>query len=203
MSSNSAISLKRVTKVYRGRTVLSDLSYEFGRGGVCEIVGKNGSGKSTLLRVLAGVTPLNGGKVVYARDLKRTPIGYVPQRGGHYPELSLRDNALLISSMVSRRGRSLLGRPDLLAAFGMDDLVDRPLRTFSEGMRRIATFLAVWSSQPRIVVADEPLAGVDPANAEKLLNLLIGNDIGAELRIVTSHQPLVEGAAILDLSAGR
>lgn len=197
----SAIELRSLGKRFGKRDVIAIDSFAIEAGDLVEIVGRNGSGKSTLVRMMAGVSPLSRGSIDFSPEAEG-PVGYVPQRGGHYGELTLAENALMLSSVLSAKGDSLLARADLIDQFELRPLLDQRLRTLSEGMRRVVTFLCVWATRPRVLLADEPLAGVDATNSKRLVELLVGNEIGALVRIVTSHTPQLPGR-VLDLDADR
>jgi ABC-2 type transport system ATP-binding protein len=195
----SAIELRSVGKRFGKRQVVSIGEYDIETGDLVQIVGRNGSGKSTLVRIMAGVSRASSGSVRFAQEVSG-PIAYVPQRGGHYGELSLADNARLLSSVISPSGHSLLTRPDLIESFELGPSLDAPVRTLSEGMRRVVTFLCVWATRPKVILADEPLAGVDALNSARLVDLVVGNEIEAAVRVITSHVPQLPGR-ILDLTA--
>jgi ABC-type multidrug transport system ATPase subunit len=193
------IEFKNLGKDFGKRQIISidDLAVE--SGALLEIVGPNGSGKSTLVRMMASASRPSRGSIVYAREAQGA-IGYVPQRGGHYGELTLAENALLISSALSSSGRSLLSETALIESFQLKTVLHQPVRTLSEGMRRVVTFLCVWATRPAVILADEPLAGVDANNSKRLVDLIVANEIGALARVVTSHVQQFP-SQVLDLGA--
>lgn len=167
---------EHLTKDYGGKGIL-DLSVTF-QPGIYGILGPNGSGKSTLMNLLADNIPRTAGAVTWdgVDILKlgkgyRALLGYVPQRQGFYPGLSpvafLKYMAKLKGQSVSRRGCV-----ELLARVGLSSVQDVPLRTFSGGMCQRVLLAQALLGNPKILLLDEPTAGLDPWERIRIRNLI-------------------------------
>ena len=164
------------------------------------VSGHSGSGKSTLANMLAGIlTPtaghvrLDGTDLYSLRDeelsrLRNERIGLVPQGHTALRALTVLDNVLLPSILYSRDEAPAERARELLAAVGLDDLADAAPTELSGGeLRRMAIARALLMD-PAIVIADEPTAGLDSANATAVLTLLRDAADRAAAVLVVSHE---------------
>ena len=164
------------------------------------VSGHSGSGKSTLANMLAGIlTPtagyvrLDGADLYSLRDeelsrLRNERIGLVPQGHTALRALTVLDNVLLPSILYSRDEAPAERARELLAAVGLDDLADAAPTELSGGeLRRMAIARALLMG-PAIVIADEPTAGLDSANATAVLTLLRDAADRAAAVLVVSHE---------------
>ena len=164
------------------------------------VSGHSGSGKSTLANMLAGIlTPtagyvrLDGADLYSLRDeelsrLRNERIGLVPQGHTALRALTVLDNVLLPSILYSRDEAPAERARELLAAVGLDDLADAAPTELSGGeLRRMAIARALLMD-PAIVIADEPTAGLDSANATAVLTLLRDAADRAAAVLVVSHE---------------
>ena len=164
------------------------------------VSGHSGSGKSTLANMLAGIlTPtaghvrLDGTDLYSLRDeelsrLRNERIGLVPQGHAALRALTVLDNVLLPSILYSRDEAPAERARELLAAVGLDDLADAAPTELSGGeLRRMAIARALLMD-PAIVIADEPTAGLDSANATAVLTLLRDAADRAAAVLVVSHE---------------
>jgi heme exporter protein A len=199
----AAIELERLERWYGERVALGGVSVRVEEGQTLAVLGGNGAGKTTLLRLLAGLLRPNGGsaRVLGAslpRERWKLPalVGYLGHEPLLYRELSGRENLRYHSRL---HGVDAGRTEELLAAVGMTDRADDPVRDLSKGLvQRLAVARAVLHDPP-LLLLDEPRANLDPAAAE-LLEPLIGRTSG-RTRVLVSHD--VEGAlAEADLSLG-
>ena len=204
----AAIELERLERRYGERVALGGVSVRVEKGQTLAVLGGNGAGKTTLLRVLAGLLRPHGGSArVMGASLPgerwKLPaqVGYVGHEPLLYRELSGRENL--------RYHAELHGVPaprvaDVLAAAGVADRADEPVRDLSRGLvQRLAVARAVLHDPP-LLLLDEPRANLDPAAAE-LLEPLIGRASG-RTRVLVSHDvegALAESDAALGLRGGR
>jgi ABC-2 type transport system ATP-binding protein len=146
-------------------------------GSIYGLLGPNGAGKTTTLRMLLGIIdPSSGTRLVLGRDrpLDAAPeIGYLPEERGLYPAMHARD---AIAFMGALRGLPLAEgrrRADaLLAEHGLGDWARKPIRNLSKGMAQIVQLLGTIIHKPRLIVLDEPFAGLDAINQAKLEELI-------------------------------
>ncbi len=163
-----AVRLRGVTKRYNRITALAGIDLEIPAGSVYGIVGPNGAGKTTLMRILVGALAPDGGDVqVLGLDPRqerrrvRSQIGYMPQAPVLYEDLTAAENVAFFA-----RGHVLDAvRERVQRSLEFIDLVDRAgdvVRTLSGGMRQRVSLAAALVHQPRVLLLDEPTAGIDP-----------------------------------------
>ncbi|WP_081952324.1 ATP-binding cassette domain-containing protein [Kitasatospora phosalacinea] len=174
------IELAGVGKVYRGgKRALDGVGLTFGVG-LLGLLGPNGAGKSSLLRILATVTRPSTGTLRYrgvdavaAPDRLRRELGYLPQDFGVYPNLTAREFLAYLAAAKGLTARSARARADeLLELLNLTEAVRRPLGGYSGGMLRRVGIAQALLADPRVLVVDEPTAGLDPEERVRLRNLL-------------------------------
>ncbi|HEX4761879.1 MAG TPA: ATP-binding cassette domain-containing protein [Sphingomicrobium sp.] len=146
-------------------------------GCIYGLLGPNGAGKTTVLRILLGIIdPSSGTRKVLGRQrpLDAAPeVGYLPEERGLYPAMHARD---AIAFMGALRGLSLReGRrraDELLREHGLGDWARKPIRTLSKGMAQTVQLLGTIIHKPRLIVLDEPFAGLDAINQARLEELI-------------------------------
>lgn len=169
-----------VAKVYRGGVRGVDgVTMRLGLGLVA-LLGPNGAGKSSLMRIAATVTRPTSGRVLFdgtdavARpDLLRRNLGYLPQDFGVYPHLSAREflsYLAAVKGMPARTARTRIG--ELLELTGVAGAGRRPLGKYSGGMLRRVGIAQALLSDPKVLIVDEPTAGLDPEQRVLFRNLL-------------------------------
>ncbi len=197
------IEIKDLTKVYgrgdRSVKALNGLTLTI-ETGMFGLLGPNGAGKTTLMRILAGIVNPSGGDVRIAghdvateagRVAVKSMLGYLPQELGLYPDLTARqfiDYMGILKGMaepVARRRRV----EEVLEMVGLTDAADRVLKGFSGGMKRRVGIAQALVNDPRVLIVDEPTAGLDPEERIRFRNLLVGL---AEKRVVILSTHIVE-----------
>ena len=146
-------------------------------GSIYGILGPNGAGKTTLLRILLGlIDPSSGTRRVLGHDRPldaAREVGYLPEERGLYPSMHARE---AIAFMGALRGLSLAeGRrrgDELLERHGLADWGKKPIRTLSKGMAQTVQLLGTIIHHPRLIVLDEPFAGLDAINQARLEELI-------------------------------
>ena len=204
----AAIELERLERRYGERVALAGVSVRVEEGQTLAVLGGNGAGKTTLLRVLAGLLRPHAGSVrVLGATLPgerwKLPaqVGYVGHEPLLYRELTGRENLRYHARLHDRPPSRV---DELLAAVGVADRADEPVRDLSRGLvQRLAVARALLHDPP-LLLLDEPRANLDPAAAE-LLEPLIGRSSG-RTRVLVSHDvegTLAESDVALGLTAGR
>jgi heme exporter protein A len=202
------IELQGVTRHFGERTVLRGVTLSVTAGQTLAVLGRNGAGKSTLLRILATLLRQHEGEVkLFGEPLPRqgwkvrARIGLLGHEPLLYRDLTGREN-LLYHARLRRVEAARID--EVLAAVGMRERADDPVRSLSRGMvQRLAVARAVLH-RPQLLLLDEPRSNLDPAAGE-LVEPLIGRTSGAT-RVLTSHDPqaaLAEADLVLALSGGR
>jgi Cu-processing system ATP-binding protein len=189
--------------------VLSGLDVQVPTGLVTALVGPNSAGKTTLLKVVLGLTAADAGRIAIDGRLLdgdpdyRAAIGYMPQIVRFPANQTGRE---LLETLVAIRGRNEVPDLSLAEALLLGDQLDRPLGVLSGGTRQKINAVLAFAFQPRLLILDEPTAGLDPLAASVLKQrILADRDRGATV-LITSHViPELERFAdqILFLDRGR
>ena len=178
----NVIELDRVTIGIGGHGVLADTSFAIKRGEFIGVLGPNGSGKTTLMRAILGLIPPSAGEIrVFGRAPQRgdPDIGYLPQVRTVQPDLRVRGFDFIASSVHGERwGVPSLARADhknidaTLAAVGARDLAKRPLAEMSGGERQRLLLGQALLGEPKLLLLDEPLIGLDYRYQEAVIGLI-------------------------------
>ena len=176
-------------------------------GSIFGLLGPNGAGKTTVLRMLIGIIdPSSGTRRVlgHERPIEASPdVGYLPEERGLYPAMHARD---AIAFMGALRGLPIAEgrrRADaLLAEHGLGDWAKKPIRTLSKGMAQIVQLLGTIIHKPRLIVLDEPFAGLDAINQAKLEELIrretrAGVTVIFSTHVIAHAERLCEQVAII------
>ena len=204
-----AIELESVTKRYGRHLVVNGVDLRIEAGTSVVLTGPNGAGKSTLLNLIAGLTSLTSGKVTLAEKSRGDGIrgrgqvlGVLSHAGMLYDRLSGRENLQLHARI---RGLPAVRVDSVLAQVDMLDAAERPVRTYSHGMRKRLSLARLLLHEPAVLVLDEPFSGLDAASQERLSHVL-GSLRGRHTIIFSTHDPARAHAhadRVLTLDSGR
>ncbi|MFZ4569967.1 MAG: ABC transporter ATP-binding protein [Bacteroidales bacterium] len=188
------ISIQGVSKKYRGNKFgLKDFNLEL-KNGILGLIGPNGAGKSTLMRILAtisrpteGKITLDGIDIVKSPDTVRKILGYLPQDFGVYPNLTAMEFLEYIAAIKGFTGKSIKLRIEaLLEELNLTVVRNRPIGTYSGGMKQRIGIAQVLLGDPKLLILDEPTVGLDPEERVRFRNLL--TDLSGErIVILSSH----------------
>jgi ABC-2 type transport system ATP-binding protein len=186
------LTIDAIGKQYRGGNwALKDVTLSLGPG-VLGLLGPNGAGKSTLMRILATITPPTEGRATWnGQDIQREPdglratLGYLPQDFGVYPNLNAQEFLEYIAAAKGLDARAARRRiDDLLQLVNLVEARKRPLAGFSGGMRQRVGIAQALLNDPRLLIVDEPTAGLDPEERVRFRNLL--SDLSGERIVILS-----------------
>ncbi len=180
-----AISIQNLTKVFpipfkRERlTAVHDLSLTVEPGQVYGLLGPNGSGKSTTMKIVLGlVAPTRGNTEIFGRDSRdvesREDVGFLPENPYFYKFLTGTETLHFFGKLCGIRGAKLRERSkELLHLVGLENAADRRLGGYSKGMLQRIGLAQAMIQEPRLLVLDEPTAGVDPAGSREIRDLIL------------------------------
>ena len=197
------IVIKNLKKVYRGGVHALDGIDLTIPSGMYGLLGPNGAGKTTLMRILAGILRPGGGDIFIGehdgntekgRTAIKRMLGYLPQDLGVYPDLTAReflDYVSILKGLDDRRARQR--RVDeMLEIVSLTQVANRKLKAFSGGMKRRIGIAQALLNDPRLLIVDEPTAGLDPEERIRFRNLL--SELGGDRSVLLSTH-IVEDVA--------
>lgn len=173
------LELKNVSKEFSGVHAVNHVSFLMEKG-VYGLLGVNGAGKTTLMRMLCTLLRPTTGEILWdgknifkLGEDYRNVLGYLPQNFGYYPELSIYDYMMYIASIKGiRQGAARKRTKQLLGQVGLAKYEKRKMKTLSGGMVRRAGIAQAMLNNPKILVLDEPTAGLDPNERIRFRNLI-------------------------------
>ena len=179
-----AIAVRGLTKIFpvplhrQSIVAVRDLDLRIEPGEVYGLLGPNGSGKSTTLKIILGlVSPTRGCTEIFGRDSRlvksREAVGFLPENPYFYKYLSGEETLRFFGRLCGLGGAGLRNRMDeLLALVGLTNARDQRLSTYSKGMLQRIGLAQALINEPKLVVLDEPTAGVDPAGSRDIRKLI-------------------------------
>ncbi len=173
------LSLDRLTKQYGSKIAVDHVSADL-KPGVYGLLGANGAGKTTLMRMLcailestSGEVLLNGTEVSSMGENYRNLLGYLPQDFGYYPNYTAEKFLHYIAALKGiPRGIARKKTKELLEIAGLDSVSKKKLKTFSGGMKQRIGIAQALLNDPKILILDEPTAGLDPKERVRFRNLI-------------------------------
>lgn len=188
---------------YEGETVSEHIQFTLDAGDYLCIVGENGSGKSTLMRALLGLKNPDGGKILFGEGLSTRTIGYLPQQSEVQRDFPASVSEVVRSGFASRGLRPFYTKAekqtadDAMRQVGMLSHKDRPFSVLSGGQKQRALLARALCATDRMLLLDEPVAGLDPQATEEMYGMIrdlngrgitvvmITHDVAAVLRYAT------------------
>ncbi len=164
--------LKKLIKLYNGKTVVDDVSLSVQQGKVTGLLGPNGAGKTTTFYMTVGmIKPDSGSVFLDQEDITRCPmyirarkgIGYLPQESSIFRKLTVKENITAILEVLPKNGFNLEQKAmDLMKELGISKLSHQKANSLSGGERRRLEISRVLATDPLFILLDEPFAGIDP-----------------------------------------
>src|SRR5438309_11906778 len=182
---NPAVAVHGLTKIFpvpfhrQSIVAVKDLNLRIEPGEVYGLLGPNGSGKSTTLKIILGlVSPTRGRTEIFGRDSRlvqsREAVGFLPENPYFYKYLTGKETLLFFGRLCGLRGAKLKNRVnELFDLVGLSKARNRRLGTYSKGMLQRIGLAQALIHDPRLVVLDEPTAGVDPAGSREIRDLIL------------------------------
>lgn len=189
-----------VTKIFKSDlfkkdfTALKDVSFKIPEGKIIGFLGANGAGKTTSIKIAMDFIRPSKGKVIFGSELGGSKkeafkyLGYLPERPFFYPHLSGREFCFYMGQISNLNKTRIVSQiKDWAPRFKIDFALDRPIKTYSKGMLQRIGFLATVLHDPKLIILDEPLSGVDPIGRKELKDIMVElNQLGKTL-FFSSH----------------
>ena len=193
----SLLKVADLQKRYKARTVVHDVGFEVGSGEVVGLLGPNGAGKTTCFYMIVGLVSADGGQIsLDGKDLTHLPIhararlglSYLPQEMSVFRKLTVAQNIRAVLELQGLETRAVDERlEELMAELGISHLRDNTAISLSGGERRRCEIARALATSPRLILLDEPFAGVDPIavlDIQKIIRFLKERGIGV---LITDH----------------
>ena len=197
---NSIIEFENVSLSYGNRLILDNVSFQINEGEIFGMLGPNGVGKSTIFNLITGlVSPKNGRIKIFGQDVTEYPIylrtkkfkvGYVPQYGGYFNDLTLHDNLKAISEITIENKNSRVERVNyLLSKFELENLKDIKSKFLSGGQKKKLVIALSLLSDPKVLLLDECFAALDVLTIKMLQEIIVNLQKESNITIcICDHQ---------------
>ena len=194
-----AVLVEHLVKVFKGtmggKAVMAvrDLSFSVKPGEVYGLIGPNGCGKSTTMKVMLGLLkPTQGATHIFGRNsnevASRNDVGFLPENPYFYKHLSGRETLRFYGKLCGMRGSELKDRCEaMLKLTGLQHAADRRVGGYSKGMLQRIGLAQALIQEPRLLILDEPTAGVDPVGSRRIRDLILEFKQRGITIVVTSH----------------
>ncbi len=188
------INVKDVSLGYEGKPIVTDLNFQVNKGDYLCIVGENGSGKSTLMKTLLGQKTVHSGKIEFSDGLKQNEIGYLPQQTQVQKDFPASVREVVMSGCLnSSRFNPFYTKTqkkqatEIMEKLGITELSNKCYRELSGGQQQRVLLARALCATKKLLVLDEPVAGLDPVVTKNLYRLI--SDINNEgiTVIMVSH----------------
>jgi len=174
------IEISHLVKRYGDKLAVDDVSFSVYGGEIFGFLGPNGAGKTTTLKMIVGLLqPTSGVARVAGYDIQKQPLlakaasGYVPDEPNLYPKLTARELLRFVSDLYNVEAGQVDYRiEELLRLFGLSEVGDDPIDSYSHGMRQKTSVAAALMHDPKVLVLDEPTVGLDPKSARLMKDIL-------------------------------
>ena len=197
---NSIIEFENVSLSYGNRLILDNVSFQINEGEIFGMLGPNGVGKSTIFNLITGLaSPKNGRIKIFGQDVTEYPIylrtkkfkvGYVPQYGGYFNDLTLHDNLKAISEITIENKNSRVEKVNyLLSKFELDNLKDIKSKFLSGGQKKKLVIALSLLSDPKVLLLDECFAALDVLTIKMLQEIIVNLQKESNITIcICDHQ---------------
>ena len=194
------IKLEKISLSFKNRTVLDNISFNLNQGQILGLLGPNGVGKSTIFNIITGLLKPNHGSIIIngenvidypiASRSRKFKIGYVPQYGGYFHDLTLLDNLkaigeIQISNLKDRNSKI----ESIISQFELDSVANIPAKFLSGGQRKKLVIALALLSSPKVLLLDEPFAALDVLTIKMLKELIVNLQTQSNLSVcICDHQ---------------
>lgn len=205
----------QLTKQYGSQIAVDHLNITLSNG-VYGLLGANGAGKTTLMRLLCDIQPPTSGKITLdgksisaLGEKYRNLLGYLPQHFGYYPDFTAWDFLMYVATLKGLGEKQAKKKAaELLEAVGLTEERNHKIRTFSGGMKQRLGIAQAMLNNPRILILDEPTAGLDPKERVRFRNLIsafskdriviLSTHIVSDIEYIAEDIILMKSGRILD-----
>jgi ABC-2 type transport system ATP-binding protein len=189
------ITLENLTKVYSGVKAVDNLNLQISQGTIFGFIGPNGAGKTTTIKMMAGVLkPTEGRILINGLDITREPsrtkmiLGFIPDRPFLYEKLSGKEFLKFKAGLYGITGDALQERIDsLLKVFELTEWADELIEAYSHGMKQRLVIASAMIHEPKVIIVDEPMVGLDPKGAKLVKDIFRDWARGGSTVFMSTH----------------
>lgn len=181
------LEFQSVSKNYDQFAALSNLSFQLKEGGIVGLIGQNGAGKSTTFHIILDFIKPSSGRVVWSKDYSKA-IGYMPEERGLYPKESIQSQLLYFAALHNIPHK--VAKQELVKWMKKLNVVGKPsdkIESLSKGNAQKVQLIAYLMFNPKLLILDEPFSGLDPVNAELLIDAILEAKKQGTMIIFSSH----------------
>ena len=181
--------IDRVSKQYQNRIAVDRISARLQKG-VYGLLGENGAGKTTLMRMICGILKPTSGSISFdgmdvSEEAYRASLGYLPQDFGYYPEFTGQDFLLYMAALKGLpKPQAKKRAAELLQLVSLENVAKKKTKTYSGGMKQRLGIAQALLAHPKLLILDEPTAGLDPKERVRFRDLI--KDLGEESVVLLS-----------------
>ncbi len=181
--------IDRVSKQYQNHIAVDRISARLQKG-VYGLLGENGAGKTTLMRMICGILKPTSGSISFdgmdvSEEAYRASLGYLPQDFGYYPEFTGQDFLLYMAALKGlSKPQAKKRAADLLQLVSLENVAKKKTKTYSGGMKQRLGIAQALLAHPKLLILDEPTAGLDPKERVRFRDLI--KDLGEESVVLLS-----------------
>jgi Cu-processing system ATP-binding protein len=185
------IAVNNLVKSFGSLKALDDITLRCERGECIALIGPNGSGKTTFIKCILGMVVPGSGEILFDgapinRDWKyRRKFGYMPQSGRFPDNMTMRQVFMMMRDL--RKMKADATDNELIESFGLNQLMEKRMRTLSGGTRQKVSAALAFLFHPDVMILDEPTAGLDPLSSEFLKEKILKEKKNGKLILITSH----------------
>ena len=197
---NSVVEFENISLAYGNRLILDNINFKINEGQIFGMLGPNGVGKSTIFNLITGLISPQNGKIkiegnnvtqypIYLRS-KKFKVGYVPQYGGYFNDLTLLDNLKAISEIIIDNKNLRNDKIDyLISKFELDNLKDIKAKFLSGGQKKKLVIALSLMSEPKVLLLDECFAALDVLTIKMLQETIVNLQQESNITIcICDHQ---------------
>ena len=191
------LNLKKVSKSIKDKIIVNEISFEINKGSINGLLGPNGAGKTTTFYLIAGLIPLESGEIIFNNlDVSHLPmhkrssmgIKYLPQEPSIFQELTVYENLYGLAE-ISFQDKNNIDKfmNQSIEEFSLKEILNHKGRQLSGGQRRKVEIARTLAASPKIILLDEPFAGIDPIAIDEIKKVLKNlKDKGIAI-LITDH----------------
>ena len=194
------IKLENISLSFKNRNILENISFNLNQGQILGLLGPNGVGKSTMFNIITGLLKPNHGSIIIggenvinypiATRSKKFKIGYVPQYGGYFHDLTLLDNLKAIGEIQISDFKERTSKIEtIISQFELDSVTNTPAKFLSGGQKKKLVIALALLSSPNVLLLDEPFAALDVLTIRMLKELIVNLQTQTNLSVcICDHQ---------------